>query len=43
VPRQATFAQRVAPGRLGPVEDAGALVTVDEDVVDLQVAVLSSG
>jgi hypothetical protein len=31
--------ERVAPGRLGPVDDAGDLVTVDEDVVDLQVAV----
>ena len=31
--------QRVALGRLGPVDDAGDLVTVDEDVVDLQVAV----
>ena len=31
--------QRVALGRLGPVDDAGDLVTVDEDVGDLQVAV----
>src|SRR5580698_3516331 len=31
--------ERVAPGRLGPVDDAGDLVTVDEDVVDLQVTV----
>ncbi len=31
--------QRVALARLGPVDDAGDLVTVDEDVVDLQVAV----
>src|SRR5215472_18604573 len=30
--------QRVALGRLGPVDDTGDLVTVDEDVVDLQVA-----
>lgn len=31
--------ERVALGRLGPVDDAGDLVTVDEDVADLQVAV----
>src|SRR6266581_8699992 len=31
--------ERVALGRLGPVDDTGDLVTVDEDVVDLQVAV----
>ena len=31
--------ERVALGRLGPVDDAGDLVTGDEDVVDLQVAV----
>ncbi len=35
--------QGVALGRLGPVEDAGDLVTVDEDVVDLQVAVNEHG
>src|SRR5690606_26082021 len=31
--------ERVSPGRLGPVDDAGDLVTGDEDVIDLQVAV----
>ena len=31
--------ERVALGRLGPVDDAGDLITGDEDVVDLQVAV----
>src|SRR5258708_25171268 len=31
--------ERVALGRLGPVDDTGDLVTVHEDVVDLQVAV----
>src|SRR5262249_37334449 len=31
--------QRVALARLGPVEEPGDLVTVDEDVRDLQVAV----
>ena len=31
--------QRVASGRLGPVENASDLVAVDEDVVDLQIAV----
>src|ERR1700733_2642446 len=31
--------ERVALGRLGPVDHAGDLVTGDEDVVDLQVAV----
>src|SRR5215831_3622146 len=31
--------ERVALGRLGPVDNAGDLVTIDEDVVDLQVAV----
>src|SRR5882724_8424891 len=31
--------ERVAMGRLGTVDDTGDLVTVDEDVVDLQVAV----
>src|SRR2546430_9105223 len=31
--------ERVALGRLRPVDDAGDLVTGDEDVVDLQVAV----
>ena len=31
--------QRVALGRLGPVEDTGDLVTVDEHMVDLEVAV----
>src|SRR5215469_12467841 len=31
--------ERVTLGCLGPVDDAGDLVTVDEDVVDLQVAV----
>jgi hypothetical protein len=31
--------ERVALGRLGPVDDAGDLVTVDKDVVGLQVAV----
>src|SRR5215467_15742508 len=30
--------ERVAGGRFGPVDDAGDLVTVDEDVVDLQVS-----
>ena len=34
--------QRVALGRLGPVEDAGNVVAVDEDVCDLKVAVLRS-
>ena len=31
--------QRIALGRLGPVEHTGDLVALDEDVVDLQVAV----
>ena len=31
--------QGIAPGRLGPVDHAGDLVTVDEHVGDLQVAV----
>src|SRR5215469_17992867 len=31
--------ERIALGRLGPVDDTCDLVTVDEDVVDLQVAV----
>ena len=31
--------QRVALGRLGPVDDAGDLVTLNEDVGDLQVAI----
>src|SRR5215471_21286952 len=35
--------ERVALGRLGPVDDTGDLVTVDEDVVDLQSPWMNTG